>query len=423
MPSTLETLRLRGFVHQATDAKLGDVLESRKITAYAGFDPTADSLHLGHLLPVMMLAHLQRAGHRVLPMIGGATGMVGDPSGRSEERNLLTPEQVEANAQAIRGQLECYLDFSGEDPAVLLNNYDWISRFGFIDWLRDVGKFFTINYMLAKESVKQRVGSESGLSFTEFSYMTMQAYDFLHLFENHDCTLQVGGSDQWGNITAGCDLIRKKHGRSVYGLTCPLVTTATGEKFGKSAGNAIWLDADKTSPWAFYQYFVRQDDRDVIRLLKIYTFMGLDEIEALSHSLRDAPEKREAHKALAWRVTALVHGKETADEMAHAAQVVYGSEIKDLSDATLEAVFAGVPASEVSGDRLAAGEDLSAILAETGLCKSKGEANRLLKGGGIYVNNVKVEDGQRKLSTDDLASESFIILRKGKKSYHLLRVS
>jgi tyrosyl-tRNA synthetase len=422
MPSILETLRQRGFVHQATDEKLGDVLESRKMTAYAGFDPTADSLHLGHLLPVMMLAHLQRAGHRVLPMIGGATGMVGDPSGHSEERNLLTPEQVQANAQALKGQLECYLDFQGENPAVLLNNYDWISRFGFIDWLRDVGKFFTVNYMLAKESVKKRVGSESGLSFTEFSYMTMQAYDFLHLCENHGCTLQVGGSDQWGNITAGCDLIRRKHGQSVYGLTCPLATTTTGEKFGKSSGNAVWLDADKTSPWEFYQYLVRQDDRDVIRLLKIYTFTELDEIEALARALEQAPEKREAHKALAGRVTALVHGKDVANEMAHAAEVVYGSQIKDLADATLEAVFAGVPSSAISSDRLGDGENLSAILAETGLCKSKGEANRLLTSGGIYVNNVKVEDPQRKLSTDDLASESFIILRKGKKSYHLLRV-
>ncbi len=426
MSSLLETLEQRGLVHQKTDEKIGEILEAGPVTVYAGFDPTADSLHLGHLVPVMILAHFQRAGHKVLPMVGGATGLIGDPSFRSEQRSLLTREQVEENVRGIGGQLSRFLDFQGGNPATLLNNHDWIGPFSFIEWARDVGKYFTVNYMLAKESVKQRLAGESGMSFTEFTYMTLQGYDFLHLFETQGCTFQVGGSDQWGNITAGCDLVRKKHGRTVYAITNPLMTTAAGEKFGKSAGNAVWLDPERTSPWDFYQYLVRQDDRDVIRFLKIYTFVPLDEIDQLAEAVENEPHKRAAQKRLAWEVTAIVHGAETADEMARAAEVVYGSEIKDMTDKTLAAVFADVPSSRLEYADLEAGVDLVGFLADNDVVPSKGQANRLLKSGGLYVNNVRVESGggddRPRLTPDDLASESFIILRTGKKNYHLLRV-
>ena len=418
-----DTLQQRGLIHQTTDEQIGRILDEQTMTVYAGFDPTADSLHLGHLVPIIILAHLQRAGHKVIPLVGGATGMVGDPSGRSEERNLLTADQVEANVAGIRGQLARFLRFDGPNPATLVNNFDWVGTFSFIDWLRDVGKFFTINYMLAKDSVKMRLASESGLTFTEFSYMTMQAYDFLHLFENHGCTLQIGGSDQWGNITAGCELIRKKHAKPAYAFTNPLMTTAAGEKFGKSAGNAVWLDPARTSPWDFYQYLVRQDDRDVVRFLKIYTFVPMEQIDELARLVEAEPHKRAAQKRLAYEVTAIVHGQAVADEMARAADVVYGSEIKDLTDETLKAVFAEVPSSDVTAAELAEGIDLVSFLASSGAVKSKGEANRLVKAGGVYVNNVRIEGDSAKLTPQSLASESFIILRTGKKNYHLVRVT
>src|SRR5262249_21667922 len=276
-----DTLEERGFVAQCSDEGLRDHLASNRITVYCGFDPSAPSLHLGNLVPIMGLAHFQRAGHRVLEVVGGATGMIGDPSGKSEERNLLTAEQIAQNVASMRRQMERFLDFSGPNPAVIVNNHDWIGPMSFIDWLRDVGKYFTVNYMTAKESVKRRLESEQGISYTEFSYMTLQAYDFLHLFDHFGCTLQVGGSDQWGNITAGMDLIRKLRQGTAYALTFPLVTTAAGEKFGKSAGNAMWLDPAPTSPWDFYQYLVRQEDRDVIRFLNLFTFLPKDQIDAL----------------------------------------------------------------------------------------------------------------------------------------------
>ncbi|MFP4353810.1 MAG: tyrosine--tRNA ligase [Phycisphaerae bacterium] len=422
MPSLLDTLEQRGLVHQVTDEKIGQILSAGPVTVYAGFDPTADSLHLGHLVPIMVLAHFQQAGHKVLPMVGGATGMIGDPSFRSEERSLLTAEQVEQNVRGIGAQLSRFLDFDGENPARLLNNHDWIGRFSFIEWARDVGKYFTINYMLAKESVKQRLAGETGMSFTEFTYMTLQGYDFLHLFEAEGCTFQVGGSDQWGNITAGCDLVRKKHGQTVYAITNPLMTTAAGEKFGKSAGNAIWLDPDRTSPWDFYQYLIRQDDRDVIRFLNIYTFIDQEEIAELARAVENEPHKRAAQKRLAFEVTALVHGRESAEEMARAAEVVYGSEIKDLTDKTLAAVFADVPSSELSWADLQGGVDLIAFLAENEILPSKGQANRLLKSGGLYINNVRVTDEKPELTGEHLAGESFIVLRTGKKNYHLVQV-
>ena len=422
MQSVYDTLAERGFIAQCTDVEgLPKLLATEKVTVYAGFDPTADSLHLGTLVPLMGLAHFQRAGHRVLPVVGGATGMVGDPSGRSEERSLLTPERVAVNVEGIRRQMSRFYDFEGDNPAVLLNNSDWIGRMGFVDWLREVGKYFTVNYMLAKDSVSRRLESEQGISYTEFSYMTMQAYDFLHLFDAEGCTLQCGATDQWGNITAGIDLIRRRRQATAYGLTFPLITAPSGEKYGKSAGNAIWLDANRTAPWDFYQCLVRQDDRDVVRYLNIYTFLPTEQIQALEHSMQTAPEKREAQKALAFEVTRIVHGEETAREMVRAAEIVYRSQIKDLSDDTLSAIFADVPSTEIAAADLDVGIDLVELLARTGLTKSKSQARRLIKAGGVYVNNVRCQ-GEVNIGPGHLASESFIVLRSGKKDYHLLRV-
>src|SRR5262245_9875849 len=353
MTSVFQGLQERGFIAQCSDESLPGLLSGNRITVYAGFDPTADSLHLGHLVPIMALAHFQRAGHRPLMLVGGATGMVGDPSGRSEERNLLTREQIAANVHAVRQQMGRFLAFDGPNSATILDNLDWIGSFSFLDWLRDVGKHFTVSAMLAKESVQRPL--EGGISYTEFSYMTLQAYDFLHLFTNHGCTLQVGGSDQWGNITAGIDLIRRVRQGQAFGITFPLVTTSSGEKFGKTAGNAVWLDPRRTAPWDFYQYLVRQEDADVIRFLNLYTFLPREAIAVLERAVREEPHKREAQRRLAFEVTALVHGEGTAAEMAHAAEVVYQSEIKGISDATLAAVFASVPATTINRGELEAG--------------------------------------------------------------------
>jgi tyrosyl-tRNA synthetase len=421
MTSVFDTLEQRGFIAQVSDEGLRKLLGETKVTVYAGFDPTADSLHLGHVVPILALAHFQRAGHRALLVVGGATGMIGDPSGRSDERNLLTAEQIAANVRAVRRQLEHFLDFSGANPAKVLDNFDWIGRMSFIDWLRDVGKHFTVAYMQAKESVKRRLESEQGITYTEFSYMTLQAYDFLHLFDAEGCTLQVGGTDQWGNITAGIDLIRRLRQAQAYGITFPLVTTAAGEKFGKSAGNALWLDPARTSVWDFYQYLVRQEDRDVVRFLKLYTFLPPEQTAGLEQAVRERPEKREAQKALAFEVTKLVHGEAAAKEMVHAAEVVYHSEIKDISDATLAAVFASVPSTTLTRAELEAGIDLPTILTRTALAPSKAEARRLLQSGGIYVNNVR-QAADARLGPGSLASPSFLVLRSGKKNYHLVRV-
>jgi len=418
--SVFQTLKERGFIAQVSDEALPELLDRERFTVYAGFDPTAPSLHLGHMVPVMALAHLQRAGHRVLAMVGGATAMVGDPSGRSEERNLLTPEQVARNVVSVRAQLERFLDFAGPNPATILNNNDWIGPIRFTDWLRDVGKNFTVNYMLAKESVKRRIEGEQGISYTEFSYLTMQAFDFLHLFDNFGCRLQCGGSDQWGNITAGIDLVRRLRHETVYGLTLSLVTTSAGEKFGKTAGNALWLNPACTSTWDFYQYLVRQEDRDVVRFLNLYTFLLKSRIQELEQAVQTCPERREAQKALAFEVTKLVHGEAVAKEMERAAGIVYGSEIKNLSDTTLASVFASVPSTEIGWAELDAGIDVVDLFVRTGLAASKGEARRLINAGGAYVNNVRVA-GELKVGRASLASESFVVLRSGKNNYHLVR--
>jgi len=425
MDNLFDTLDNRGFIHQFTDPTLREILSKERVTAYIGFDPTASSLHLGTLLPIMGLVHYQRHGHRPIALMGGGTGMIGDPSGKAEERNLLSLDEIEHNLTCIRRQFERFLDFRcGESSALMLNNADWLARWNFLEFLRDIGKHFNINYMLAKDSVKRRVADpDKGMSFTEFSYMLLQAYDFYHLRKQYECKIQMGGSDQWGNITAGIDLIRKLMGVTVYGITFPLLTTAAGEKFGKSEkGTPVWLDAGMTSPYQMYQYLVRTDDRDVIRYLRLLTLLPLEEIETLEISHRSHPEAREAHRALAYEVTGMVHGKDAADAARRAAHVLYGEEIVDMTDALLQEIFADVPFTPVSRDRFSKGITLVNSFYDSGLCSSRSEARRLIQGGGAYVNNRRVNSVEFVLTADSLASEHFIVLRKGKKDYHLLKV-
>ena len=423
MPSVFQTLQARGFVDQVTDPELENILATRSVTLYCGFDPTASSLHIGNLVPIMGLAHFQRAGHRPLIIVGGATGMVGDPSGKSDERNLLTPEQVEINAAGVRKQLAHFMSFEGDNAAQMLNNADWIGKFGYLEWLRDVGKHFSVNSMIAKDSVRRRLEDrDHGISYTEFSYMLLQAYDFLHLFREHGCTLQVGATDQWGNVTAGIELIRRMDQGQAYGLTFPLLLAANGEKFGKTAAGAVWLDEARTSVWDFYQYWVRTGDQEVIRLLKLFTFLPLEEIAELEQQVADHPEQRTAQQTLAREVTKIVHGPDQADAMERGAKVLYGQEIKDLSDEQLQSLFADAPTHQVPRDRLSQGIPIVDLLVESGVATSKGDARRRLKGGGIYVNNVSADES-RVVNTEALASPSCVVLRSGKKNYCLVRVT
>lgn len=418
-----EELRARGMVEQVTnEAAVSALLDKPPVSFYIGYDPTAESLHIGSLMPIMGMAFLQRHGHRPVALVGGATGMIGDPSGRSSERELLTHDRIVHNAQGIRKQLEHFLSFDGPNAAVMVNNYDWTAPISYIDWLRDIGKHFSVNAMIAKESVRRRLEDrESGISYTEFSYQLLQAYDFCHLFDAQKCLLQAGGGDQWGNITAGIDLIRRVHRAEAYGLTFPLVTSSSGEKFGKSAGNAIWLDPTWTSPYQFYQYWIQADDHDVAKYLNFFTFLHPDEIAALCAEHEKAPHERLAQKTLAAEVTRTVHGADALAAVQRASQVLFGGEMTGLGDRELLEIFNDVPSTRMAKDRLAGGIGIVDALVETALCASKGEARRLLQGGGVYVNNQPVRESERVLGTGDLASETVLILRTGKKKYHLLR--
>jgi len=425
MQNLFDTLEARGFIQQFTDPELRVILGKEKLTVYIGFDPTASSLHLGTLLPIMGLVHCQRHGHRPIALMGGGTGMIGDPSGKAEERSLLSPEKIEHNVACIKRQFERFLDFSkGENPALMLNNSDWLAKWKFLDFLRDIGKHFNINYMLAKDSVKRRIADpDKGMSFTEFTYMLLQAYDFYHLRKHYDCKIQMGGSDQWGNITAGIDLIRKLLEVTVYGITFPLLTTFTGEKFGKSEkGTPVWLDPELTSPYQMYQYLVRTDDRDVIRYLRLLTLLPLDEIDAMETSQQSRPEDREAHRTLAYEVTRMVHGQDAADAARRASQVLYGEEIVDMNDALLQEIFSDVPFTPVTRDSLGRGILAVEAFHLSGLCGSRSEARRLVQGKGAYVNNRRIDSVECVLTNESVASEHFIVLRKGKKDYHLLKV-
>ncbi len=420
--STLAELRARGLVEQTSNEEaLEKLLDQSGAPVYIGFDPTADSLHVGSLLPILLLARLQRAGLRPIVLVGGATGMIGDPSGRSSERVLLTEEILANNRASMGAQLSRFVSFEGENAAILVDNLDWTRGVGYLEFLRTVGKHFTVNYMVAKESVRRRLEDrEQGISYTEFSYMMLQAFDFQQLFDKHGCTIQAGGSDQWGNITAGIDLVRKTRGAEVYGLTHPLLSTASGEKFGKSAGNAVWLDGKRTSPYQFYQFWMQTDDRDVARYLKLFTFESLEALDAAAAAHEKSPDKREAQKLLASRLTELVHGKEGLDEAMRASEALFGKELAGLSDEELASIFADVPSVTAERSLLSSGLKLSQALVKAGACASKGEAVRLIQGGGVYLNNRKAAvDGP--VTEADLASKSMLVLRTGKKSYFLVR--
>jgi tyrosyl-tRNA synthetase len=414
----LEQLERRGMIEQVTDHEaLDKLLAQPRQAIYIGFDPTADSLHVGHLLPALMLSRFQRAGHRPIVLVGGATGMIGDPSGRSTERQLLTPETIQANARAVQAQLARFVDFSGDTAAIMVNNADWTAPVSYLDFLREVGKHFTVNYMLAKESVRRRLEDrEHGISYTEFSYMLLQAFDFLHLNEKFGCAMQAGGSDQWGNITAGIELIRRVRGAEAFGITFPLLATSSGEKFGKSAGNAVWLDPNRTSPYQFYQYWIRTDDRDAERFLKLFTFLSDEEIADLCAR---PPEQRAAQKKLAEEVTRIVHGEENLALAVKASEVLFGGDLAGLRDRDLADIFADVPSFELQRSSLEAGIKMADALVQSGAAKSKGEATRLIAGGGVYVNNKRVSAADTQLGVQDLASETMLVLRVGKKNYYL----
>lgn len=415
----LEELSWRGLVYQYTEG-LAEWLAKGPVRAYCGFDPTGPSLHVGSLVPIMGLVHLQRAGHRVVALVGGGTALIGDPSGKNAERALSAREVVEANAQAIRRQLEHFLDFSGGNPAVMRNNADWLLSLGAVEFMREVGKHFTINYMMAKESVKSRL--EAGISYTEFSYMLLQAYDYLELYRRDGVTLQIGGSDQWGNITAGAELIRRTTGGEVHALTMPLVTTAAGTKFGKTEAGAVYLDPALTSPYRFYQFWINVDDRDVPTYLRYFTLLSRAEIEGLERETSEHPERRAAQRALAADVTARVHGGEAARAAAEVSELLFGKgEASALSEGALAALAAEVPFVEIAapaGDTL---ETLELFVAAK-LAPSKGAARRLLEQGGLTVNGRRLGSGDRGISTSQLLPGRHLLLRKGAREYCLVRV-
>jgi len=419
----IEDLRWRGLIHQTTDeAELGTLLDSEPQTIYIGFDPTASSLHVGHLMQVMMLRRFQRAGHRPIALVGGATGMIGDPSGKSEERNLLSAEQLQANVDGVGKQMQQFLDFGGDSGAKLLNNFDWMKGYSYLEFLRDVGKNFPVGAMMGKESVRSRLESEAGLSYTEFSYMLLQAYDFVHLCREHDCRIQAGGSDQWGNITAGIDLGRRMLGKPLFGLTAPLLTTSDGRKMGKTEKGAMWLDPERTSPYEFYQYWINVEDADVMRCIAYLTEIERDEYDSLSEQTATDPGRRRAQKRLAAYMTQLVHGDEGISSAERATHILFGGEIEKATDAQLSQIFADVPSSEADRQSLS-GEGFWIIdaLQTTGLVSSGSEARRSIKEGSIYLNNRRVSDMNYRLSEADLASETVMVLRRGKRKYALLR--
>ncbi len=421
MPNVLEVLRQRGLLDDVTSPDAERVLGEPGVV-YAGFDPTSDSLQAGNYVTIMALCHFQRCGHRVVALVGGATGMIGDPSGKSSERNLLSPEQVQANLAGIRENLSRFLDFEHPTaPAAIVNNYDWLGSFRFIEFLRDVGKHFRMGQMLGRESVRARLASESGMSFTEFSYALLQAYDFLHLYDSMGCRFQIGGSDQWGNITAGTDLIRKLRGGEAFGVTMPLVCDSAGQKFGKSEGNAVYLDARKTSPYAFYQFFLRTADADAARFLKIFTFLPLEEIAALEQALREAPERREAQRRLAEEVTRAVHGAEGLAAAQRASRVLFGESMEGLRAEELLGVFVDVPSTELPRAEVA-GAAVTDVAARCGLCASKGAARRLIQSGGLYLNNRRVEAVEAAVRPEDIVDGRLLVLRSGKKTYTLVQV-
>ncbi len=416
----LEELKWRGLVADCTDAAELTKKISTPITLYCGFDPTADSLHVGHLMGQLMLRRFQLAGHHPIPLAGGATGSIGDPSGKASERQLLTRDLLEHNVACIKRQLQRILDFDSKtNPARLVDNASWTTGISHLDFLRDIGKHFSVNQMVAKESVRARMEDrESGISYTEFSYMLLQAFDFYHLRKEFNCELQIGGSDQWGNITAGIDLIRKKLGVSVCGLTFPLLTKADGTKFGKTEAGAVWLDPQKTSPYRLYQFFIQSDDSMVVNYLKLLTLLPISEIEALEAHHQAKPEAREAHKALAKAVTDMVHGPDATKEAIRASDILFGGDLKGIAERTFNEIVGEVPTKEIEKTKLdGSGLPLVELLVHAGLCPSKGQARKDIEGGGVNINNVREASATRMVTSNDLLFGKHILLRKGKKNY------
>ena len=425
----VEEITWRGMLHDVMPGTEEHLMEEMR-SAYVGFDPTADSLHIGNLVPIMLLAHYQRCGHKPVALVGGATGMIGDPSGKSSERNLLDEATLRHNQECVREQLSQFLDFTSgaKNEALMVNNYDWMKDFGFLEFIRDIGKHITVNYMISKESVKNRISGEGteGMSFTEFTYQLVQGYDFLHLYREYKCTLQMGGSDQWGNITTGTELIRRVDQGKGFALTCPLITKSDGSKFGKSESGNIWLDSKRTSPYKFYQYWLNSSDEDADKYIKIFTFLDKETIQKLISQHKEAPHMRLLQKALAKEVTITVHSEEEYENAVKASEVLFGKstagDLKNLDEATLLDVFEGVPQAEISRAEIESGLDMIAALsAKTDFLKSNGEARRSLKENAISVNKEKVgEDYQ--ITSADLINNKYIILNKGKRNTYIIRV-
>ena len=429
MKNFIEEVTWRGMLQDVMPGTEEHLMEQMRV-AYVGIDPTADSLHIGHLVGVMLLKHFQLSGHKPLALVGGATGMIGDPSGKSNERNLLDEATLRHNQDAIKGQLSRFLDFTSDaaNAAELVNNYDWMKDFSFLDFIRDIGKHITVNYMMSKDSVKKRLTSEvaEGMSFTEFTYQLVQGYDFLHLYREKNCTLQMGGSDQWGNITTGTELVRRIAGGKTYALTCPLITKADGTKFGKSEGGNIWLDAARTSPYKFYQYWLNTSDVDAEKYIKIFTFLSKEEIEVLTEKHREAPHLRLLQKRLAEEIMVMVHSAEDLENAIKASNILFGNstsdDLKQLDEATFLDVFDGVPQAEISKNEIESGIDIITVLNEkTGFVKSNGEARRALTANSISVNKEKVAE-DFVLSNKDLINSQFVLLQSGKKNYFVVRV-
>lgn len=424
----IEELKWRGMLHQDMPGTEEHLLQEIR-SAYIGFDPTADSLHIGNLVPIMLLAHFQRSGHKPYALVGGATGMIGDPSGRSDERNLLDEKTLRHNQEAVRKQLAHFLDFDSDEKnaAELVNNYDWMKDFSFLDFIRDVGKHITVNYMMAKDSVKNRISSDAaeGMSFTEFTYQLVQGYDFLHLYKHYNCTLQMGGSDQWGNITTGTELIRRIGGGKGYAITCPLIIKSDGSKFGKSQDGNVWLDADRTSPYKFYQYWLNSSDDDAENYIKIFTFLSQEDISKLIEEHKNAPHLRVLQKRLAEEVTMIVHGQEDLENAIKASNILFGkstaNDLKGLDESTFLDVFEGVPQAEIDSSEIGKGLDMiEALSVKTNFLKSNGEARRALKENSISVNKEKVGEDYR-ITSEDLISNTFVLLQRGKKNYFIIR--
>lgn len=419
-----EDLKWRGLLYDSTEGAEAHLAQGN-VSHYIGFDPTGASLHVGSLLQILNLARMQRFGHSPIALVGGGTGLIGDPSGKTVERQLLSVEQVEANCAGIRAQLERFLDFdTKKNPARLVNNGEWLTKIPMVDFLRDVGKYFTVNYMLAKDSVQRRISSEDGISYTEFSYLLLQSYDFLVLNDRYGCTMQMGGSDQWGNITAGTELIRKLRQKKAHGVVVPLVTSSTGAKFGKSeAGENYWLDANLTSPYRFYQFWMNTADADVEKYLRFFTFLTKEEIEGLAADQAENPAARPAQRALAREVTTLVHGETAVDRAILSSKVLFGGDLGDLEASDILDIFDDVPSSALAADDLAGdGLGITELFVRAGLEKSKGAAKRLVRDGGAYVNNQRISDERHAVKRDDLLDGTVLVLRKGQKKYHLVTV-